>query len=43
MVLWLSLMERILKKSSKLRKEKYKGTPGCDKELNPMFKDVELN
>jgi hypothetical protein len=43
-VLWLSLMESLLNKHSKLRKEKYKiygssikGAPGSDMELNPIF------
>ena len=48
-VLWLSLMKSILKKYSKLKKEKYKiyglnfkGTPGSEMKLNPMFNDIEL-
>jgi hypothetical protein len=46
-VLWLSLIKKILNRCSKLRKEKYKtycssikGKPGSEKELNPMVKDV---
>ena len=28
---------------SKLTKEKYKGAPGSEMELNPVFQDVKLN
>ena len=48
-VLWLSLMKSIFKKYSKLKKEKYKiyglnfkGTPGSEMKLNPMFNDLEF-
>jgi hypothetical protein len=43
-LLWLSLMKNILKKHSKLRKDKYKiyglsikGAPGSEMEQNPVF------
>lgn len=52
-VVWLlkfTLMESILMKKGKLRKEKYKiygssikGTPGSEMELSPVFKDSKLN
>jgi hypothetical protein len=49
-VLWISLMKSILRKHSKLRKEKYKiygssikGAPGSEMELNPVFKNIKLN
>jgi hypothetical protein len=48
--LWLSLMNSILNKHSKLRKGKYKiygstikGVPGGEMELNPVLKDIKLN
>ena len=43
-VLWLNLMQSVLDKYNKLRKEKYKiygssikGAPGSKMELNPIF------
>ena len=46
-VSWLSLMENIINKCSKLRKEKYKihgcsikGEPEREMEMNPVFKEI---
>ena len=43
-------MKSVLNKHSKLRKERYKiyslsikGAPGSEMELNPVFKEIELN
>ena len=48
-VLWLSLMKNILKKHSKLRKDKYKiyglsikGAPGSEMELNRVQGEKEM-
>ena len=50
LLVWLSLMNGVLKKHSKFWKEKYKlhdlnikGAPGSEMELNPVFKDIKLN